>query len=187
MLSGAAVTLARRYAKALLDVGLGAGSEKGGSAEAIAQALGQARALVEGNAELQHALAHPAVPVEARLRVAKAVFASAPPALQRLVALLVERGRVVLLGPIEDAYAAAWSEHRGAVRADAVSASPLDQAQTAALVAALAKATGKDVELRGRVDPAVLGGLKVTVGGRTYDGTVEARLVAMRRVLQGTA
>lgn len=182
MLSGAAITLARRYARALLDVAHG-----GGSAAEVAKALAQVRALVEGNAALQHALGNPAVPQEARLGVAKAVFASAPPVLQRLMALLVERGRVALVGPIEDAYSTAWNEHRGAVRADAVSAQPLEAAQVEALRAALAKATGKDVELRCRVEPGVLGGLKVVLGGRTYDGTVDARIQAMRRVLQGTA
>jgi F0F1-type ATP synthase delta subunit len=39
------------------------------------------------------------------------------------------------------------------------------------------------VELATKVEPGVLGGLRVKMGGRTYDGTVRAQLEALRRSL----
>jgi len=69
----------------------------------------------------------------------------------------------------------------------AVSAVPLAEAQRAALAQALGSAVGRNVELEARVDPAVLGGVRVTVGGRTYDGTVRSRLAALReRLVSGS-
>jgi F-type H+-transporting ATPase subunit delta len=101
--------------------------------------------------------------------------------------LLVERDRVFILPAITEAFIEAWNEARGVIAAAAVSAVELDAAQRQALSEALAKAAGKSVELQTRVDAAVLGGLRVTMGGRTLDGTVAAQLQALRRRLQGAA
>jgi F-type H+-transporting ATPase subunit delta len=184
MMTGGVRTVARRYARAVLDVALATPAKGQGPAE-VGQALAGARALLESHPELARTLAHPALPAEARKKVATAVFKDAPAVVGRLVALLVERDRVGILGAIEDAYVAAWNEHRGAVRAEAVTATPLAEAQTEALRRAFEKATGKDVEVVARVDAEVLGGLKVFLAGRTYDGTVKAQLEAMRRTLLG--
>jgi F-type H+-transporting ATPase subunit delta len=184
MLTGGVRTVARRYAHAVLDVALATEAKGQGPAD-VGQALAGARALVESNSELARTLAHPALPAEARKKVAAAVFKDAPAVVGRLLALLVERDRIGILGVIEDAYVAAWNEHRGAVRAEAVTASPLAEAQIGALRAALQKATGKDVDVVGRIEPQVLGGLKVFLAGRTYDGTVKSQLEAMRRTLLG--
>ena len=72
---------------------------------------------------------------------------------------------------------------RGVVQAQATGAIALSANQERALAEALAKATGRKVELTARVDPKVLGGLQVKVGGRTYDGTVRAHLALLRRRL----
>jgi F-type H+-transporting ATPase subunit delta len=50
---------------------------------------------------------------------------------------------------------------------------------------ALAALTGRAVELKSRVDPALVGGMLVNIEGRTYDGSVRARLLALRRRLSG--
>jgi F0F1-type ATP synthase delta subunit len=42
------------------------------------------------------------------------------------------------------------------------------------------------VDLRTSVDPALLGGVLVRMGGRTYDGTVRARLRELRERLAGS-
>jgi F-type H+-transporting ATPase subunit delta len=64
---------------------------------------------------------------------------------------------------------------------------PLDDGQTRAVAEALRRATGQEVELVTRADPALLGGLLVNMAGRTYDGTVRGRLRALRERLVGQA
>jgi len=56
------------------------------------------------------------------------------------------------------------------------SAVPLTDDQKTRLAAALSKATGKRVEVKVIVDPAVIGGLLVRVGDQVFDGTVRRRL-----------
>jgi F-type H+-transporting ATPase subunit delta len=176
--------LARRYARALLETAL---ADAGGVATAASVRLGldETRGVLAGNAELRRALGHPAVTTEARTKLLGAVFAAAPVLVRRLLELLVVRDRLSLLPAIEEMYAEAWNEQRGAVSAEGVTAVPLDHDQEQALQAALGKVVNRDVELRCRVDPSVLGGVRVRISGRTFDGTARAQLETLRRTLEG--
>jgi F-type H+-transporting ATPase subunit delta len=53
---------------------------------------------------------------------------------------------------------------------------PLDDSQRDRLAEALSAATGKRVELKVIVDPAVLGGILTRIGDTVIDGTVRHRL-----------
>jgi F0F1-type ATP synthase delta subunit len=44
---------------------------------------------------------------------------------------------------------------------------------------------GKQIELRRRVDPGLMGGLLLRMEGRIYDGSVRSRLRALREQLAG--
>jgi F-type H+-transporting ATPase subunit delta len=174
---------ARRYARALLDVAV-----QQGDPEAVRRELREAVALLAAQAELRSTLLHPALPGEARKKLVDAVWGRRASKLTaRLMALLAERGRIGLLGAIEESFGALWNAHRGAVAAEAVTAVPLDEAQTRALVETLRRATGTEVELRSRTDAALLGGLVVRMAGRTYDGSVRGRLKSLRERLVGQA
>ena len=174
---------ARRYARALLDVAV-----QQGDPEAVRRELREATTLLAAQTELRSALLHPALPAERRTKLVDAVWGGRATKLTaRLMALLAERGRIGLLGAIEESFGALWNAHRGAVAAEAVSAVPLEVDQTRALVETLRGATGKEVELQSTTDPALLGGLVVKMAGRTYDGSVRGRLKAMRERLVGPA
>jgi F-type H+-transporting ATPase subunit delta len=173
----------RRYARALLDVAL-----QQGDPEALRSELREAAALVDAQKELRSALEHPALKAEAKRKLVEAVWGRAgSKLLSRLLGLLAERGRIGLLPAIGESFSALWNAHRGVVAAEAVSAVPLDEAQTRALAETLRRATGKEVELRARTDQALVGGLLVRMEGRTYDGTVRGRLRALRQRLVGQA
>jgi F-type H+-transporting ATPase subunit delta len=186
-LKRASRVVARRYARALLEVVMAEPRADGSGPAAVRAVLEEARALLAERSDLARALTHPAIPAAARQKIAAAVWPGAPAVVKRLLNLLIERGRVELLPAVTEAFVEAWNEARGAVAATAVSAVELDASQRQALVSALEKGTGKSVELDTKVDASVLGGLRVTLGGRTLDGTVEARLRALRRRLQGAA
>jgi F-type H+-transporting ATPase subunit delta len=172
----APISVARRYARALLDVAQDA-------APAIEAALREASGLFETHAELRRVLTHPALPLAKKKQVAATVWPKASPLFRRLVDLLLERDRAALLPPIHAAYLDLWNAQRGIVAAEAVSAVPLAAAQTKALTAAAQKLVGRDVQLTTSVDPAVLGGVVLRMDGRTYDGSLRAQLRALRERL----
>jgi F-type H+-transporting ATPase subunit delta len=174
---------ARRYARALLDVAV----EKG-VAEPLRAELQEMAEVIGAHKDLAALLANPAVSVERKKKLVGAVAgrAKASDLLTRLLTLMGERDRLDLLPMIAAAYAKLWNAHRGVVAAEAVSATPLDEPQTRAVAKALGAATGRQVDLSARVDPRLLGGMLVKMEGRTYDGSVRARLTALKRTLAGT-
>jgi F-type H+-transporting ATPase subunit delta len=174
---------ARRYARALLDVAL----EKG-EAEALRAELDAMVSVIAAHEDLAALLAHPAVSAERKRKLVTAVAGRAGVSglLTRLLTIMGERDRLDLLPMVAAAYAKLWNAHRGVVAAEAVSATPLDEAQTGAVARALGASTGCEVDLESRVDPRLLGGMLVKMEGRTYDGSVRARLLALRRTLAGT-
>ena len=76
------------------------------------------------------------------------------------------------------------ARHRGEVTAEVTSAHPLNDAQVAALKAALKGKLGKDVTLQARVNPALLGGLVVKVGSRMIDTSLRTRLMNVKTQLK---
>jgi F-type H+-transporting ATPase subunit delta len=172
---------ARRYARALLDVAL-----QQGDPQALRRELREAKELLAAEEALRSALTSPALPGEAKRKLVEALWGKrASEVMTRLMALLAERGRTSLLPAIEESFGALWNAHRGAVAAEAISAAPLDEGQTRALVETLRRATGREVELQARTDAALLGGLVVKMAGRTYDGSVRGRLRSLRQRLVG--
>jgi F-type H+-transporting ATPase subunit delta len=173
---------ARRYARALLDV-----AQKQGDATTFRGELEQLSGTIAGHKELAALFFRPGLGAERRAKLVNAVFGGRVSELaSRLLGLLAERDRLALLPTITEAFVRLHNESRGVLPAEARSAVALDAAQQDALAAALKRATGRDIELKLAVDPSVLGGLLVTMGGRTYDGTVRRQLQSLRqRLSQG--
>ena len=173
-------SLARRYARALLDV-----ASEGGRQGALAL-RDELRAFVPqlGHPQLRMALAHPALGAEQKRRVMLAIAEAAKltPLMKRLIELLSTRDRLALLSDVSEAYADLANAAHGVVAAEVASAVPLGDEQKKALAAAL-KGSGVSVELRTRVEPLLVGGLVVRAFGRTYDGSVREQLAALRRRL----
>jgi F-type H+-transporting ATPase subunit delta len=175
---------ARRYARALLDVAL----LKSVDPSPLKAELADVARVVAKNRELMAGLTLPGLRAERREAVVKAVFSGRVSEWTlRLIAILAEKDRIALLPLIAEAFARAVNDHKGVLSARAVSAVPLEAAQTAALQSALRSATRHEVELETQVDASLLGGVVVTLDGRTYDGSVRGRLAALRKQLRGAA
>jgi F-type H+-transporting ATPase subunit delta len=175
---------ARRYARALLDVGVAQGDTTvGQDLEDLARVFAQ-------SAELRAVLLHPTVPAEKKTAIVAALLGHTrgpgPGLIERLLALLVERDRLELLPLIAESYRRLWNAHRGVVEAEAVSARELDESEATAVAEAASRLAGKQADLRRRVDPSLLGGLLLRMEGRVYDGSVRTRLRSLRERLAGT-
>lgn len=177
--------LARRYAKALFDV---AGAQ-GAAPAALERELAELVGLIEGSDGLRRALLGPTLRAAARRRLVDALAEAgqASPLLRRLLVLMAERDRLALLPALAEEFAEVRNARDGRVSAEAVTAVPLAAPQRATLASALGEAVGKQVQLKARVEPALLGGVLVKLGGRSYDGSVRGRLAALRaRLVSGS-
>jgi F-type H+-transporting ATPase subunit delta len=77
------------------------------------------------------------------------------------------------------------ARQRERVVAEVRVAAPLTEEQSRRLAAALSSLQGRTVRLNVAVDPAMLGGVMVTIGDEVIDGTVASRLEQARRAVLG--
>jgi F-type H+-transporting ATPase subunit delta len=96
---------------------------------------------------------------------------------------LVEADRVAVLPQIATLFDGLKDAAEGVARARIDTAFPLSPAELAALTAALEKRFGRRIESTVHVDPALIGGAKITVGDTVIDGSVQAKLEAMANQL----
>jgi F-type H+-transporting ATPase subunit delta len=100
-----------------------------------------------------------------------------------LLYLLVEKGRAKFLPLIAETYHQLADEVRGILRTQVSSFLPLTNQERRALVQKLTSMTGKKIVLEERVDPALLGGMRLQMGDEVIDGTVAGRLKELRETL----
>ena len=100
--------------------------------------------------------------------------------------ILTEKGYMRYFSDCCDAYTEHYDQDNGILRVNAVSAVELTDAQKEKLMQKLSRITGKEIALRNRIDPAVLGGIRLDYDGQRLDDTVSHRLDAIRNVLNKT-
>jgi F-type H+-transporting ATPase subunit delta len=102
----------------------------------------------------------------------------------KFLGLLATNGRASCLASVITGFEALAAKARGAVSAQVTTAIALSAAQSKGLAAALRQALGKDPEIETRVDPAILGGIKVQVGSRLFDASLKSKLDSLKFALK---
>jgi F-type H+-transporting ATPase subunit delta len=176
-------TAATRYARALLDVAV---QEKADVRQIEAQ-LADFAGLFTEHRDLEHVLLNPAIPVQRKRAAVQAIVerAGLAPILGKLLVLLAERDRLVLVPDLLAAYRERLLDHLNVVRAEVTTAVGLAEDRTQALGQTLARVTGRQVTLETRVDPSIIGGVVARIGSTVYDGSVTRQLAKMREKLIG--
>lgn len=103
---------------------------------------------------------------------------------ENFVRVLAENRRLDVLAEIRAQYEALKNERQGVVEADIVSAFDLERDQLADLVSRLERKTGRQVKARVRVDPSLIGGVKIVLGDKVIDGSARAQLGALESALK---
>jgi F-type H+-transporting ATPase subunit delta len=173
--------VARQYALAAYDVAV-----KNGQVEGMARDLADLAALVDSHHELQAVFETPLITPRKKQALVRALIASAgtlQPETQRLLVMLGERNRLMLLRDIAAAYQERRMQADRVVAADVRTAEPLDDAQKSTLARALGQATGKTVTVTHHVDPTIIGGLVARVGGVIFDASVARQIARLRQRL----
>jgi F-type H+-transporting ATPase subunit delta len=131
----------------------------------------------ESNEGLRDTLTDDGIPVERRQAIVEDLLGpNATATTTQLVSMVVAAGRGRDLPAIIDSLVARASSAKDLEVAEVRSAVELTDDQQDRLRAALANATGKQLNLKVIVDPTVLGGLVATVGDTVIDGTVRTRI-----------
>lgn len=180
------MSLAKSYAQALYQ----AAKEQGGSSESFDTLEAQMGAFAQAldDKVVQHALLGPSMSPQEKVAlieqfVQKAGFAKI---LNQFLVLLLNKGRLSKFGSIYDAFGAVRLEAEGGLAGRLVSAEVISDDDVQGLAKSFARKLGKKVSFRVSTDPSLLAGMKVTVGGTTYDGSLRSQLATLRdRLLAG--
>lgn len=103
--------------------------------------------------------------------------------LLNFLAVLLEKGRFVLLHEITESFKRIADKARGIGMAQVRSAVPLDPRAEALITARLEKIAGYRIRVEKMVDPKLIGGVSVKIRNKILDGTVQHRLQEFRKEL----
>ena len=171
----------RRYAQALFELADAQGR--------LAQVEGDLTGLEAARREsgdFARLLSSPAFSHEAKAKGLDAIAAASglDPLTRKFLGVIAANGRASALPDMARAFAMLAARRRGAVAAEVTTAAPLSEEQQRGLSAALRQSLGKDPEMTIRVDPGLLGGIKVRVGSRLYDASLKGRLDQLKTALK---
>ncbi|MFN4177012.1 F0F1 ATP synthase subunit delta [Phenylobacterium sp.] len=176
-----ATNVGERYAQALFD--LAAEQKKVAAVEADLKSL---KAAIADSRDLRMLLASPAFDADAKRKGLTAIADKAKfdAVTKKFLGLLAVNGRASALSAVIASFERLAADARGAVSAEVVTALPLSPAQAKSVAQALRQALGKDPEITTRVDPALLGGIKVKVGSRLFDASLRSKLDSLKFALK---
>jgi F-type H+-transporting ATPase subunit delta len=160
------------YARALFEI-----ARAEGTLDEVEDELFRFARSYEGSDELRNTLSDEQIPAAKRQAIVEDLLGGkATSTTTQLVSMVVGSGRGRDLPAIVDKLVARASSAKNLEVAEVRTAIPLTSDQETRLAAALANATGKQVNLKVVVDPSVLGGLVATVGDTVIDGSVRTRI-----------
>lgn len=170
-----------RYAQALFDL-----AKAKNALAAIELDIKAFKVMRAESADLRRLLGSPAYSADdkAKALMALADAAKFDPTTKKFLGLMASKRRASFIASAITAFEALSAAERGVIAAEVTTAVKLTAEQESGLKAALRQALGKDPEIETRVDPSILGGLKVRVGSRLYDASLRSKLDSLRFALK---
>jgi F-type H+-transporting ATPase subunit delta len=160
------------YARALFEI-----ARAEGTLDEVEDELFRFARSFESSDALRNALTDETVPADRRQGLVESLLGDrATATTKQLVSMVIGSGRGRDLPEIIDSLVARASRSKDLEVAEVRCAVALSDDQKTRLAAALANATGQQVNLKVVVDPSVIGGVVATVGDTVIDGTVRTRL-----------
>jgi len=104
--------------------------------------------------------------------------------MKSFLGLLLAKDRIQYLAQIEGNYRQLADELSGILRARIISAAELDAGQCATIRSGLENQSGKKVELKVDIEPSLIGGVQVEIGGKVFDGSIKTQLKRIEDTLK---
>ncbi len=183
------MSLAKSYAQALYQSASEAGS-KSDALDQLAREFDSFLAAANSSSEAKIAIFSPVVTAKEKTAIIEEISKkfSYSRTMTNFLSLLARKGRLSELKDIREAYLAVRTEAEGGLTGRLESAEPLSPEDVQELSRSFSKKLGKPVAFQTSTDPDLLAGIKVSVNGVTYDGTLRAQLQQLRdRLVTGLA
>jgi F-type H+-transporting ATPase subunit delta len=169
-------TIARPYAEALFKA-------TGTDAASTSGWLDQLAAVAANEQLRQFASSPKATPDQVLSLIAGVLKSSLPPMGENFLRTVIDNGRLPALPEIAQQFRELKNAKLGAFDAIVYSAFEMDSAALADLSGVLEKRFARKLNLQVRLQPELIGGIRVVVGDEVLDTSIKARLQQMKAAL----
>ncbi len=172
--------IARRYAKALINIG-----KQDGNYDKYWEELDAFTSLFQREEELREVLFNPAFAIPRRQAIIKEIGKrlGLSPIVTNFLHILVDKNRIRYLSDITSIYQELVDETAGRARVLLVTAYDLSDDKLQELTHGLEGLVGKKVIMEVEKDPSLIGGVVAEIGGMVYDGSIKTQLERFREIL----
>lgn len=175
------VTVARRYAEAMVDVAISRNE-----VESIDNELRVFAETMNGSRELYDAFASPIVSPTDKLSLLNALISrlKAGQMTANLLRTMLKHYRLHHVAEVYEQFRRKMNERKGLIVAEVATAVQVGASEQARLGRTLEQMTGKQVEFKFNTDPSLIGGVVTRIGSVVYDGSVRTQLQAIKERLK---
>ncbi len=175
-------TLAKRYAKAMVEIG-----QENNTLEIYGSSLSELLEVTEASKEFKEVLINPVFTKEDKKEIAHGIMEKmgTDPIVRNFVSMLIDRKRIDQLPGIVKAFHQFLDDINGIKRGTIVSATPLSDDEIDKVTEALSRFSGTKVLATADVDSSLIGGLVAKVGDQVFDGTIRTQLNQLKESLKG--
>lgn len=169
--------LGKRYAKALLDL-----ARERGKVEEVKADMEKLRATISDSREFMLMIKSPVIKPDKKIAIFHEIFAGQFDEItSNFIDIVTRKGREASLIDVAHSFMDIYRKEKGISRATVTTAVELSASEKEDIIKRLAEATGQEIEIEEVVDPSVIGGLKLRVGDRQYNGTIAHQLATLKR------
>jgi F-type H+-transporting ATPase subunit delta len=163
------------YAQVLVDVAV---SQPSGSLESVTSELAEFAKMISESPMILKIFDNPTMSEDDKNKVLKefGTKMKLSPLSDRFLSILVKRNRLNILPAILTYVETIQVEKKGGLMGELISAIPLEAGIAEGVAQALSKKLNKPVQLKEKVDPTLIAGMRVMIGGVTFDGSVKGKL-----------
>ena len=168
--------IARRYAKALINLAENDLENTGKSLTALAD-------VYSNSSELGKILSDTKISSQIKQNVLKKILKKTEVSnlVDKFIRYLLAKRRIVLLPTIEQAFNLLLQEKLGRIEAGITVAKEISEVTVGKLEKAISKYSGKEVTVKITIDPAIIGGIVTRIGSVVIDGSTHTQLNQIRQ------
>lgn len=164
--------VAKRYADALFQLSM----EKN-NAEKIVDELNVVKEVFEKDENVLNIFTHPKVSNAEKMKVIDVAFAGLEKDVINTLKILIQRDRIDIVVSVIEDYLDLYNEDNGIAVATVSSVRPLTDAEkTQVELTFKAQLNKKSITIINKIDPSLIGGLRIRVGNTIYDGSISNKL-----------
>jgi F-type H+-transporting ATPase subunit delta len=141
------------------------------------------KSIFEENTDFIMILGSSFISLEERIDILEKTLKGVDKNIVALIDVIMENNRTDLLIDVFDSFNSYCNQYRGVSEGLIYSTLKLDQTVIDQIEKKISKIEGSKVELKNVIDPSLIGGVKVVIKDRIYDGSIKHNIEMMKKDL----